>query len=330
MRAARTLGWLLVAALCGVASPAVAQQTGKVARVGWVTFDPDAKALPRASALEGFRTGLREHGWIEGKNLQLELRAGDRIHASEIARSFVGGKVDVIFSDGAMINGLRSVTGTTPIVFTMSGDPTEAKWVASYSRPGGSITGLTSLHLELEGKRLGLLKEIIPGLRRVAVLAQELHPGFRGQLQTAQTAARQLGLTLVEAPIRAAGDLERAFDTITKGDVQAIMVFSDSLVNHAPVARAIAEFAKRRRIPTVSSWPSFVEQGNLLSYGPHEKEFFHRAASYVDRILRGANPGDLPVELPARFELTINQGVAKSIGIVIPQSVMVRADRVID
>ena len=317
-------------ALFGIPAPGSTQQTTGVARVGWVTFSPDPKVGPRQSAIEGFRTGLRERGWAEGKNLVLDFRVGDRSEAAAIAKAFVDQGANVIYADGAMVNGLKSQAGQTPIVFTMSGDPVEAKWVASFARPGGTVTGMTSLHLELEPKRLELLREIKPGLERVAAFANELHPGYRSQLRASQAAAEQWGLKLQPVPVRGSGDFDQAFAAIRQGGAEAIIVFSDSLTNLHDNAKRIAEFAKQNGLASVSAWPSFVEAGNLLSYGPNEREFFHRVASYVDRILRGAKPAELPVELPARFELTVNRITAKAIGLAIPRSVLLRADRVIE
>lgn len=318
-------GALLLAPVVGIA-----QQSGKIARVGWVIFSPGAEASPRASSLEGFRVGLRERGWIEGRNILLDVRAGDRGDVPAIAKEFARNRTDVIFADGAMVTGLRAQTSETPIVFTMSGDPLEAKWVATLARPGGNVTGMSSFSLELEGKRLELLKEIRPGLGRVAVLANERHPGYQSQLEAAQVAARQLGLTLQLAPVRAAGDFEAAFAAIAQGGAEAIVVFSDSLVNSAANAKAIADFAERRRIPSISAWPSFAEAGNVMSYGPNEREFFQRASAYIDSILRGTKPADLPVEFPTRFALTVNQKTARAMGLTIPQSILLRADQVID
>jgi putative ABC transport system substrate-binding protein len=274
------------------------------------------------------RAGLRQWGWIEGKNMVLDVRSGDRGNAAAIAKEFVASKTDVIFADGAMVNGLKSNSGETPIVFTMSGDPVEAKWVATFARPGGTVTGMTSLALELEAKRLELLKAIRPAIARVAVLANELHPGYQSQLKAAQTPAQQLGLTLQTVPVRAAKDFEAAFGAMAQGGAEAVLVFSDTLVSH--FAKAIAEFSIRRRIPSISAWSSFVEAGNLMSYGPNEREFFHRAASYIDRILRGAKPADLPIELPTRFDLTISQKTARTLGLTIPRSILLRAERIIE
>lgn len=331
MRCTRTLvASLLSLSILALAPAAMAQQTGKIARVGWANFSPGAEAPPRASALEGFRAGLRDWGWVEDKNIVLDVRSGDRSDTPAMAKAFVGSKTDVIYADGAMVNGLKSHAGQTPIVFTMSGDPIEAKWVATLARPGGNVTGMSSLALELEAKRLELLKEIKPGLARVAVLGNERHPGYQSQLNAAQAAGQQLGLTLQLVPVRSAGDFQAAFGAMERGGAEAILVFSDSLVNLSPNAKAIAEFAERRRIASVSAWPSFVEDGNLLSYGPNEREFFRRVAAYIDRILRGAKPADLPVELPARFELTLNQKTARALGLTIPRSILLRAERVIE
>lgn len=331
MRSARHR--LLSIATCVVLAAPVsvaAQQAGKVARVGWVTFSPGAEVPPRASALEGFRAGLRERGWIEGKNIVLDIRASDRGDAPAYAKQFVASKTDVIFADGAMVNGLKTQAGETPIVFTMSGDPIEAKWVATLARPGGNLTGMSTLQLELEAKRIELMRELKPGLKRVALFGNELHPGYKAQLAASQAAAQQLGLALQLAPVRKAEDFDAAFEAMVHAGVDAILVFSDSLVNLPANAKAIAQFSERRRIVSISAWPSFAEAGNLLSYGPNEREFFQRAAAYIDRILRGAKPADLPVEFPARLELTVNQKAARTIGLRIPQSILLRADRVIE
>lgn len=203
-----------------------AQPVGKVSRVGWANFSPGAETGPRPSALDGFRAGLRELGWIEGRNIVLDVRNGDRPDAAAFAKEFVGNKTDVIFADGAMVNGLKSQAGETPIVFIMSGDPVEAKWVATLARPGGTVTGLSSLQLELEAKRLEFLKAIRPGLVRVAVFGNERHPGYQSQLKAAQSAAQQLGLTLQLSPVRNASDFEATFAAMVQGGAEAMLEFS--------------------------------------------------------------------------------------------------------
>ena len=326
----RLLVLVFIGALPAAAVLAQVQQIGRTARVGWVILGVDAQARPRVSALEGFRDGLRQSGWIEGRNMLIDLRAGDRSDAPAIAKDFISSKTDVIFADGAMVDGLKSYVGETPIVFTLSGDPIEAKWVSSLARPGGSVTGMSALQLELEAKRLELLKEIQPGISRVALFGNERHPGYKAQLAASEAAARQLGLTLHVVPVRTADDFGAAFKAMKNWGAEAILVYSDSLVNLEQNAKAIAEFAARNRIATISAWPGFVEAGNLLSYGPNEREFFQRAAAYIDRILRGARPADLPVEFPARLELVVNRNTARALGLTIPQSVLLRADRVIE
>jgi putative ABC transport system substrate-binding protein len=318
-RALAAIGSTMLAA----SAPAVAQQSPKVAKVGWIVFSPRAEAGPRKAAKDGLREGLHERGWIEGTNLTLDIRAGDRADAERLARELAAGGVDVIFADGAMVSGIRRATKTVPVVFSMSGDPVEAQWVASLSRPGGNLTGLSSYQLELEAKRFEHLKAMRPGLARTAVLGNALHPGYRAQLDMARDAARQLGMTVHTAPLKGGDDFNAAFASIAAEKAQALNVLSDGLTNQ--YAEAIARFAASQRIASISSWRSFVEAGNLASYGPDEREFNHRAAAYVDRILRGARPGDLPVEFPTRVGLTINRRTAEALGYV-PKELFARGD----
>lgn len=329
MNLRRALGLCITSVLFAAPGAAVAQQPGKVARVGWVILGAKAEASPRPAALVGIRAGLQERGWVEGKNIVIDVRAGDRADAPVIAKECISSKTDVIFADGAMVNGLKAHSGLIPIVFTMSGDPLEAKWVQTLARPGGNVTGMSSLQLELEAKRLELLKELRPGTKRVALFGNNRHPGYAAQHAAASEAAARLGLTLLSTPVQTAGDFQAAFAAMTDGRADAILVFSDSLVNDPANAKAIADYAARRRIVATSAWPSFAEAGNVLTYGPNEREFFQRAAAYIDKILRGANPADIPVEFPARLELTINQKSASAAGLKIPSSLLLRADRVI-
>jgi len=258
----------------------------------------------------------------------LDVRIGDRDKAGEFADEFVRNKTDVIFVGGPMFAGVKAQAGATPIVFVMSGDPVETKWVATLARPGAIVTGFTSLALELEGKRLELLKEIAPRITRVAVLANALHPGYSSQLVAAQAAAKKLGLSLQIVPVRAPGDFDAAYEAMTREGAEAIHTFPDGLIHRQ--AKLIAEYAARRRIPSVGGWLLYVEAGNLLSYGPNEQEFYRRAAAYVDRILRGAKPADLPVELPTRFESMVNKTTAKALGLTLPTSILLRAEKVIE
>jgi putative ABC transport system substrate-binding protein len=317
--------WSIVGSLLCSPFFAWAQPEEKTLRVGWVGFSPAGEA--RTHLIEGFRAGLRERGWIEGKNLSIDARAADSVDAAAISKELVNNKTDVIVASGPMVGGVKSQAGATPIVFVMTGDPAEVAWVASLARPGGNLTGLSALALELEAKRLSLLKELNPAITRVAVLANARHPGYRSQLKAAHDAAQRLGLTLQVAPVASPKDFEAAFAAIAKEGAEAIVSFPDGLIDRQ--GKVIAEFARQRQIPTIGGFASFVESGNLMSYGPIERELFARAAYYVDRIAKGAKAADLPVELPTRFELAVNSSTAKAIGLAVPQSILLRADRVI-
>lgn len=312
-----------------LAAPLVrAQAQARIARIGWIDVGYDAKPMPRQDPLEGFRAGLRERGWIEGKNLVLEFRLGEVGRAAALTSDLLRIGTDVLFVGGPMFQTVREHAGATPIVFSMSGDPVEAKWVATLARPGGNVTGMTSMALDLEAKRLELLKEISPRIRRVAVLGNERHPGFKSQVQASEVAAKQLGITLLVVPLRTAEDFEAAFAAIVRERAEALHTFQDGLVHRH--AKLIAEFAIRHRLPSVGGWMLFIESGGLLSYGPNERDYYRHVAGYIDRILRGANPGDLPVELPTRFELMLNRATAKSLGLTLPQSILLRAERLVE
>jgi len=321
--------FLCISAAGALAGPlaAGAQQPGKTARVGWVAGHPGA--LPTVSSLEAFRSGMRDRGWVDGKNLIIEARWGDRDHARELAAELVRSNVNVLVAQGPMVWGVRAEAGSTPVVFAFSGDPVEAKLVTSLARPGGTVTGLTLLAFELVGKRLEILKEAFPGLVRIAILANVAHPGEQTELRASQAAARKLGLTVQYVPVRTARDFDAAFDAIVRERAEAIVAFPDALMMNQ--AKSIAEFAARHGIPTISGWPEFTVAGNLLSYGPHLEESWRTViAGYVDRILRGTPPGDLPVEQPTKFELVINLKTARALGLTIPPSLLLRADHVIE
>lgn len=305
-----------------------AQQSGKVARVGWLGWigGPGASANP--VPLEAFRTGMHERGWIEGKNLFIEARVGTQREARNFATDLLRLKVDLIVAQGPMIFGARSAEGTVPMVFNINGDPVEAKLVASLARPGGNLTGITALSEELAGKRLELLKEAVPGVVRVAAIANQAHPGVQTELRESQAAAKRLGVKLQWLPVYSVADFDAAFAAVEREGAQALVAIPDNLINDR--AKIIAEFAANRRIPTVSGWAEFSEAGNLMSYGPELRGFFRQIAVYADKLLRGARPADLPVEQPTKFELTVNLKTAKALGITIPQSVLIRTDRVIE
>ncbi len=328
MRRSRVLAVALTLASL-LALPAVhAQQAGKIAKVGWIAWAPAGPASARAKALESFRSGMRDRGWEEGRNFVVEARAGDREQAPEIAEELVRLGVDVIVAIGPMAVRAKAATGAVPLVFIMNGDPAEAKLVASLARPGGTATGISALALELTGKRLELLKDAAPKATRIAVLANAAHPGVNFELAATQDAAQRLGLTLQFVRVRTVADFDAAFEAIARERAEALLAFPDTLIDRQ--GKAIAEFALRQRIPSISGWPEFAEAGNLMSYGPNVHEFWRHLAAYVDRILKGAKPADLPVEQPTRFELTINRHTAKALGLALPPSLVARADRILE
>lgn len=285
------------------------------------------RALPTPAYLEALREGLREHAWVEGRNLVIDVRWGDRAAAAALAAELLRLKPQVLVAQGAMVLGARQVEASVPIVFGFSGDPVEAGLVASFDRPGGRMTGIAMQRLELVGKRLEVLKEVMPRLTRVGILANPAHPGEQLELKASRAAAERLGLQVQYLPVTSARDFELALPALLQGRAQAIVAFPDALVMSQ--AKALAEFARRHRVPAVSGWSEFADEGNLLTYGPNLRTSWKQAAGMVDRILRGARPEDLPVEQPASFELVLNQRAAAAMGIAIPAAVALRADRVV-
>jgi putative ABC transport system substrate-binding protein len=277
--------------------------------------------------LDAFRSSLLERGWQEGKNLIIEVRSGDGNQARDLTAELLRSDVDLIVAQGPMVFGARAVAGVIPIVFGINGDPVEAKLITSLARPGANLTGLTALSTELSGKRLELLKETVPHVVRVAAIANQAHPGVQTEYKASHDAAQQLGLTLQWFPVYSAGDFDTAFDAIVRARAEAIVAIPDTLINQQ--AKFIANFAARRRISTISGWAEFTEAGNLMSYGPNLRGFYRHVAVYVDKLLRGARPADLPVEQPTEFEFVVNLKAAKTLGLSVPQSVLLRANRTI-
>ena len=316
---------LLIAAGSAAVLPhiAKAQPTKKMGRVGWL-----AATAQLSFGLENFRAGMRERGWIEGENYSIEVRSGTTAQAAELATELLKAKVDLIVAPGGMFFAARSVTGDTPLVFGINGDPVVAKIVASYARPGGHVTGLSTLSAELSGKRLELLKEAAPSLTRFAALANQTHPGVQTEFDATQAASQRLGITVKWFPVYKPTEFDAAFEAMARENQQALAAIPDNMINLQ--AKAVADFAVPRGIPTISGWGEFADAGNLMSYGPSYRGYFRHFAAYADKILRGAKPAELPVEQPTVFELVINMKTAKALGLKIPQSILVRADRVIE
>jgi putative ABC transport system substrate-binding protein len=322
---------LLVALGAGaLAAPlrSFAQQKGKVWRIGYLgaTF-----ASGVAGLMEALRAGLRDLGYVEGKNLVIEFRwaEGKYERLPELAAELVRLKVDVIVTAGPPgILAAKSATTTIPIVMGQIGDPVALGFVASLARPGGNVTGMASFAPEVAAKRLELLKDAFPRTKQVAVL---LNPDNRGNIKLAfpamEAAAKSLKLELQQFAVRGPDEFESAFAAMAKSRVDAVVVLDDGvlLANFGPIAK----LAAKMRLPSIGL-PEFAEAGGLMAYGANRRELFRRAAYFVDRILKGAKPADLPVEQATRFETVLNQKTAKALGLQFPQAVLARADRVIE
>jgi putative tryptophan/tyrosine transport system substrate-binding protein len=273
---------------------------------------------------------LRELGWIEGRNVAIEYRwmEGRNERAAEITTEFIRLKVDVIVVQGtASVVAAKQATSVIPIVFALAGDPVGAGLVASLARPGGNVTGLSGQQADLAGKRLELLREVVPGLRRLAMMANAGNPYTVLEMGEAQAAARTLGLDVVTLEIRRADEIVPAFQAL-KGRADALYVVNDPLVNTNRI-RTIT-LALTARLPTMHGSRDHVEAGGLMSYGPNYPDLFRRAGDYVDKILRGARPADLPVEQPRKFDLVINLTTAKALDLEVPPTLLARADEVIE
>ena len=280
------------------------------------------------SRIDAFRQGLQDLGYIEGRNIVTEYRyaEGKQDLATELAAELIRLKVDLIVTSSTPgILAIKRVSSTIPIVFTSISDPVAIGLVASLARPGGNMTGLTILGPELSGKRLELLKESFPNIKRVAIL---WNPDAEvNMFKTTQAAASTLGLQLQSLEVRTANDFDSVFEAAIKERVQALLTIPTPVVN-VNQAR-IVQFAAKNRLPAMYALPEFTDAGGLMSYAPSYTALYHRAAWYVDKILKGANPADLPVEQPKTFEFIINLKTAKQLGLTIPPNVLVRAEKVI-
>ena len=305
-----------------------AQPTAKIPRIGVLQV---GTAAATQNLFEAFKQGMRERGYVEGQHLVFERRLGEgrpqRI--IDVAAELVRIKVDVIVT--ATDQGIAAVkqqTQTIPIVMANSTDPVGTGFVASLARPGGNITGHSAMSPELSGKRLELLREVVPGLSRVAIL---WNPDIRGAVldyRETEGAARSLHLQLQSVEVSRVEDLDRAFSAVTAGRAEALIVPAANPLAYANRGQ-IARFAQRSRLPSMYGTKDYADAGGLIAYGPNAADQWRRAAAYVDKILKGAKPGDLPVEQPTKFELVINLKTAKALGLTIPQSLLQRADQVI-
>jgi putative tryptophan/tyrosine transport system substrate-binding protein len=303
------------------------QQGARLPTIGFLGSSTLAEASPWVSA---FVERLRELGWSEGRNIALAFRwaGGQPERYSEIATEFVQLKVDVIVTFGTPAAlAAKQATAAVPIVLALAGDPVSAGLVASLARPGGNVTGLSSQSTDLTGKRLALLREVVPGLRRLAIMGNVASPTGIQQMGESRAAARALELEPVPVEIRAAKDIAPAFEPL-KGHVDALYVIPDPIANTNRIR--INTLALGARLPTMLGARDAAREAGLMSYGPNIADLFRRAADYVDKILRGAKPGEIPVEQPTKFDLIINLTTAKALGLTIPESFLLRADELIE
>ncbi len=320
---------VLACALLVAPLAAAAQQPAKVPRVGFLS--PTSPSDPaRQRGLAAFRQGLRELGYVEGHNIAIESRwADDKYNRlPDLAADLVRLKVDVIVAAAVpAIRAAKETTRTIPIVMAVVVDPVATGLVASLARPGGNVTGLSMMAPELVGKQMELLKEVVPKVSRMALLWNPANPGNLPQLQEAEVAARALGVRVQPLEARDPKEIDSAFAAMTRDRAGALMVLVDAML--VTQRTQIAGLAAKRRLPAVYGLRDHAEAGGLMSYGPHLPDLYRRAATYVDKILKGAKPAELPVEQPTRFELVVNLKTAKALGLTFPPSILIRADQLI-
>jgi putative ABC transport system substrate-binding protein len=309
-----------------VAWPFAADAQQELPTIGFLGASTHSAESQRTAA---FVQRLRELGWTDGRTVTVEYRwaEGRAERFAEIAAEFVRLKVDVIVTVGAAALAAKQATSVIPIVFAVAADPLGSGLVASLARPGGNVTGLSVQATDIAGKRLEFLKEVVPSLRRLAIIANVGYPAAAVEMDEVQAAARTLGLEITALRIRRAEDVASAFEAL-KGSADALYVAAEPLINTNRVR--INTFALTARLPTMYSFREFVEAGGLMSYGPSFPDLYRRSAEYVDKILRAAKPGDIPVEQPTKFDLVINLTTAKALGITVPPSLLARADEVIE
>ena len=333
----KIIGFALGALLFAICVPVDAQQTaGKIPRIGFLSLElhPSDSRAAGAPRLEAFRQGLRELGYIEDKTIIIEYRYADarpeRLPA--LAEELVRLRVEIIVADTTLVaRAARKVTSKIPIVFLSGSDPTQSGLAASLARPGGNVTGLTDLAGELRGKRLELMKEVVPKVTRFALLeGTGGSAASKANIAAAQKDAQALGITLRLVEIKADNpDFDGAFQAMVKERIGALITGTGSIISTSLHRKKILELVEQNRIPAIYASVSFIEDGGLMSYGVNTRDLSRRGATFVDKILKGAEPANLPVERPTKFELVINLKAAKKIDLTIPPNVLARADKVI-
>jgi putative ABC transport system substrate-binding protein len=318
---------LIVFAFVVAGAVAQAQQAEKIPHIGYLSGSSLSVIGART---EAFRQGLRDLGYVEGKNIVIEWRSaeGNFDRLPELAAELVSLKVNVIVSPGpAVTRRVKETTSTVPIVMAQDTDPVGSGFIANLSRPGGNITGLATLSPEMSGKQLELLKQIVPKLSRVAIIGNSANPGDAQALRETVLAAGSFEVYLRYLDVLDAKDIETVFRAAAKGRADGLLVLGNPILNNQ--RKQVVELAVKHRLPATYTRPEYIEAGGLMYYGTSYNDLFRRAAIYVDKILKGAKPADLPVEQPTKFEFIVNLKAAKQIGLTIPPNVLARADRVI-
>ena len=320
------IGWIILGAPAGGSSAA-----GKIPRIGWIILGaPTGGFADIFSYYDSFRAGLGDLGYVEGTNIILLARSalGVPEALSGLIDELLHENVSAIVSPGPAIRVVREKVKSTPVVFAFSGDPVAAGFVDTLSHGKENLTGLSYMAVELNGKRLDLMKEILPTVSHVTLLTNPIHPGEHLEVAESQRVAAALGISLQYLQVRTPAEFDSAFRIMSDSKTQGIVAVPDNLIMLERTR--LAEFAKDRRIPVISGWSEFAESGGLLTYGPNSRNFFRRLAVYVNKIVAGAKPSEIPIEQPTTFELVINLKTAKSIGLTIPPTLLGRADAVIE
>jgi putative ABC transport system substrate-binding protein len=317
----------VLGALAAFPATSFAQTAVRMRRIAWLGLGQLDAPSPYLDAL---RAELHDLGWDEGRNLTIARFTSTRAPEDfeQVAREVVATKPEVVVTQEYTVYAMQRIQATVPVVFGFSGDPVDGKLVQSFAHPGTNYTGMSYLAIELVGKRIEFLKEALPHIRRIAILARPQHPGEHRERAASEEAAQKLGLTVAYFPIREVAEIDKAFPAMRQDRCDAVVVFPDytMFVNRERISRLALE----AKLPAVSGWPSFAESGLLFNFGPNLRDLYRGLARYVNRILRGAKPEDLPVELPRSVELVVNAKTAQALGIKLSQSIMLRADRVIE
>jgi putative ABC transport system substrate-binding protein len=317
---------LLASLVLGHGSVHAQPAPGKPARIAWVSVFPLAQV---ASYLDAFRSGLAAEGYVEGRNIEVIARSadGDPERLPAVVDAVAGLKPDVIIAQGAAIFGLRRVT-RIPVVYGFSGDPVAAGLADSMARPRGNLTGVSFMTIELNAKRLDILRAAAPRVKRVVLMGDPVHPGVDLEVAANQETARQLGMEMRWVPTRNVQEVSAFLASLDQDVPDALVILPDSVMLQS--REQVAGYASRHRIPAISGWSTFAQSGGLLTYGPRLSESFKRLAYYTARILKGAKPSDLPIERPTQFELVINLKTARQVGLTVPVSLIALADEVIE